>query len=60
MKCGPIKEKKSIIWFSPLFGVLKFNVDGAYRGKLGRQGLENLFKIVGENITYVLQTCWCV
>ena len=35
MGCLPFKERRSVPWSSPLFGVLKFNVDGASRGKLG-------------------------
>ena len=33
MGCGPIKERKSVLWSSPPYGMLKFNVDGVARGK---------------------------
>ena len=33
--CGPSRDKRSVVWFSPLDDVLKFNVDGAARGKPG-------------------------
>ena len=35
MECGPVKEKRSVLWSPPHYGVLKFNVDGASRIKLG-------------------------
>ena len=35
MECGPVKEKRSVLWSPPHYGVLKFNVDGASRIKPG-------------------------
>ena len=35
MGCLPFKERRFVPWSPPPFGVLKFNVDGASRGKLG-------------------------
>ena len=39
MGCGAPKVKKSIFWIPPLTGILKFNVNGAARGKLGLAGI---------------------
>lgn len=39
MTCGPTKNKRCISWSSPLCRVLKFNVDGATRGKPGEAGI---------------------
>lgn len=33
MMCGMHKEKRSVPWVPPLDGVLKFNVEGAAKGK---------------------------
>ena len=37
--CGPPKVRRSTLWSPPPLGVLKFNVDGAARGKLGPVGI---------------------
>ena len=40
LKIGAIKKKRKVSWISPSYGVLKFNVDGAARGKPGWRALE--------------------
>ena len=43
MESGPIKLKRFVLWSPPLLGVLKFNIDGAARGKLGPAGIRGVF-----------------
>ena len=38
MKTGALKKKGIVSWCSPPCGVLKFNVDGATKGKPGLAG----------------------
>lgn len=35
MECSPLKERRFVLCCPPPNRILKFNVDGAYRGKLG-------------------------
>lgn len=35
MRCGPVKKRTSILWCPPPYGVLKFNMDSATKGKPG-------------------------
>lgn len=42
MGCGAAKERMSILWFPPPLDMLKFNVDGAARGKLGPTSIEGV------------------
>lgn len=44
MKCGPSKVRKSVSWVPPLPGSLKFNVDGAARGKPGPAGIGGVLR----------------
>lgn len=39
MSCGSRKRKAVVSWSPPSYGVLKFNVAGAVRGKLGLAGM---------------------
>lgn len=39
MNCELSKRRKVVHWMSPLSGVLKFNVDGVARDKLGLTGI---------------------
>eukprot|EP00268_Persea_americana_P021089 TRINITY_DN21101_c0_g1_i1.p1 TRINITY_DN21101_c0_g1~~TRINITY_DN21101_c0_g1_i1.p1 ORF type:complete len:199 (+),score=31.91 TRINITY_DN21101_c0_g1_i1:157-753(+) len=39
MVCGLTKERRSTFWSPPSMGMLKFNVDGAARGKPGPAGI---------------------
>ena len=44
MECGPTKERMSILWSPPPLDSLKFNVDGAARGKLGSAGIQGILR----------------
>ena len=48
MGCGPTKERTYAPWCSPLMGVMKFNVDGASRGKPGSEGNRGVLHGRGE------------
>lgn len=45
---GCFKKGKKVTWWFPPYSVLKFNVDGAAHGKLGRRALEVLLEITKE------------
>lgn len=42
LRCCPFKEKEKEFWLS--HGMLKFNIDGAPRGKLGLTGIGGVFR----------------
>ena len=44
MVCCPLKERRSVFWSPPPNGVLKFNVDGASRGKPGPTGIGGVLR----------------
>lgn len=44
MKCVPSKVKKSVSWVPSPPSSLKFNVDGAVRGKLGPTGIGGILR----------------
>ena len=44
MGCDPFKERRIVLWYSPPFGVLEFNVDGASRGKPGLAGIGGVLR----------------
>ena len=46
MGCGFSKVRRSIPWSPPPIWVLKFNMDGASRGKLGSAVLVECFAII--------------
>ena len=48
MWCGRFKVTKFVPWSPPPLDVLKFNVDGAARGKPGLAELVRSFEIVRE------------
>ena len=44
MGCGPCKVRRIFAWSPPSFGVYKFNVDGASRGKPGLAGIGGVLR----------------
>lgn len=42
--CGLSKDRRVLRWTPPLVGLLKFNIDGAARGKLGSVGIDGVLR----------------
>ena len=44
MSCGPSKDRKVVGWCPPPSGWIKFNVDGAAKGKPGPAGIGGVLR----------------
>lgn len=44
MSCGPTKDSRFVFWSAPPLNGLKFNVDGAVKGKLGLVGIGGVLR----------------
>ena len=53
MGCDPIKVRKSILWSPPPIGWLKFNVDGATRGKPGPTGIGGVLRNCNGDVLFM-------
>ena len=61
MRCVLIEERTFVPWFAPLVGTLKFNMDGASRGKPGPAGARRvLCNSNGEVLLIYLEECGCL
>lgn len=53
LKAGVAKQKGIVSWRSPLCGVLKFNVDGAAKGKPGLTGIVGVLRNYWGEVLYI-------
>ena len=53
LKMGGFKKKMKVCWCLPPFGVLKFNVDAAAKGKLGLAGIGGVLRNHKGEVIYM-------
>ena len=53
LKMGGFKKKMKVCWCLPPFGVLKFNVDGAAKGKPGLAGIWGVLRNHKGEVIYM-------